>query len=111
MLRGELAPLGLGNDPSLGDADQGIVRLEILAPAVERLIGGDEREPLGIGEIEQRRFDLLFFGHAVPLQLDIESVAEQRREAPATRRREVSLAGYECQIERTAGPATQDDQP
>ena len=86
------------------------MRLEILAPAVERLVGRDERDAVRVGEIEQAGLDLLFFRPAVALQLDVEPVAEHRGEPRAARRSQVRLPGRERVIERPAGPAGQHDQ-
>ena len=44
MLGRELAPVGLGQQAAFGDADQRVMRLVILAPGEERLVGGDERQ-------------------------------------------------------------------
>src|SRR5262249_49096456 len=44
MLGGEAAPVGVGNEPALGYADQSIVGFVVVAGGEERLIGGDERD-------------------------------------------------------------------
>ncbi len=86
------------------------MRLEILAPRIVRLVGGDERQAPGVGEIEQRRLELLFFRQRMALQLDIEPVAEQPGKPFAARRRKLGLAGREREVERPAGSAGQHDQ-
>ncbi len=101
VLRGELPALGLGDQPALGDADQRVVRLMVLADGKIGLVGGDQRNPACIGEIEQAAFGLTLDHHAVALQLDIEPVAEQFLHLPATRLRDVALPGREGEIETT----------
>ena len=91
MLGRKLAPFRFRDQPPFGDADQCIVCLEILAPAVERLVGRDQRDAVRIGKIEQPRLDLFLLGPPVALQLDVEPVAKQRGEAPAARCRQIRL--------------------
>ena len=43
MLGGELAAVGLGDDAALGDGDQRVVGVVVLALGEVRLVGGDER--------------------------------------------------------------------
>src|SRR6185503_620637 len=102
MLGRKLAPLGLGDEATFGDADQRIVRLEVLAPSIERLVAGDERDGVPVSEIEQARLDLFFLRPAVALQLDVEPVAKQRGEPCAARRRKLGLARDQGEVERSA---------
>src|SRR5262249_60798966 len=77
MLVGEAAPVVVGNKPAVGYADQGIVGFVVVAGGEERLIGGDERDASRVGKLDEGGFgDTLGVG-AMPLQLDIEPVAEQ----------------------------------
>ena len=55
VLGGELPAVGLGDHAALGDADQRVVRLVVLALGEERLVGGDQRNALRVGELDQRR--------------------------------------------------------
>src|SRR5436190_24366711 len=103
MLRRELPSLGLGNHAAFCNADQGIVRLEILAPAIERLVRCNERGAVRIGEVEQTGFDLLFFRSPVALQFDVKPVAEQGRELGTPRGSQVRLPGDKREIERPTG--------
>jgi hypothetical protein len=41
------------------------------------VVGADKRHALGIGEVEQRSLDASLGVLAMPLQLDVEAVAEQ----------------------------------
>ena len=98
-------------EPPFGNANERVVRLEVLAPRVERLICRDDREAFRVGEIEQPRLELLLFLQAVALQFDIEPVAEVRCEPRAARRRKLGLPAREREIERSAGAAGERDQP
>ena len=55
VLRRELAPLAVGDQPALGDADQRVVRLVVVARGEKRLVGRDQRHAARIGKIDQRR--------------------------------------------------------
>ena len=110
VLGGELAPIGLGDEPAFGDADQRVMRLVILAGGEERLVGGDERKPARIGELDQRRLDQALGRGAVALQLDIEPVAEQALQHLAAHARQAALAGGDRGIERPARAAGERDQ-
>ena len=91
VLDGELAPVGLAEHAPLGDAEQRVVGLVVVDGREERLVGGDERHALGVGEVDQRRLDGALLGEAVALQLDIEPVAERRLEGrPGATRRDAA---------------------
>ena len=47
MLGRQPPPVVAGDEPSLGDGQQRVVRLEILRMRKERLVGGDERQVEG----------------------------------------------------------------
>ena len=79
MLRGELAPIGIGDDAALGNADQRVVGLIVLDGGEIGLVGRDQRNALVVGELDQRRFGLTLGGHAMALQFDVEPVAEKRQ--------------------------------
>src|SRR5262249_26211438 len=69
-----------------------------------------ERNPALIGECDERRLDLAFDAAAMPLQLNVEPVAEQPLERGAAGLREMALSGGNCRVERSAGAAGQRDQ-
>ena len=52
------------------------MRLEIIGAREVRLVGGDDRQMVVVGEIEQKRLDRPLLRQAMPLKLDIEPVAE-----------------------------------
>ena len=109
VLGRELAPLGFGDEASFGNANQRVVRLVVVGRREQRLIGGDQRNAMRIGEIGERRLGDLV--RAVTLQLDIEPVAEQRGEPRAARGRKLGLPGRDREIERAARSAGERDQP
>ena len=110
MLRGELAPVGLGEDLALGDADQRVMSVVVLAPGEVGLVGRDERNALRIGKLDQRRLGRALGRSAMALQFDIEPVAEQPLQRRAATARKLGLAGRDRRIERPARPAGQRDQ-
>ena len=87
------------------------MRLVIFGRGEKRLVGRDQRDSVGIGEIEQSRLGAALRGGAVALQLDIEPVAEQLHQHCKPRHRQMALAGGDGLIERTARPAGQRDDP
>ena len=91
-------------------ADQRVVGVVILALGEERLVGGDERDVPGIGELDQRAFGGALARRAVALQLDVEPVAEQLLQRRAARAGEIGLPGDDRRIERPARPAGERDQ-
>ena len=76
MLGAQAPALIDGDIASFGDADERVMRLEIVGALEIGLVGGDDREIGGIGKIEQKRLDRPLLRQSVPLQLDIEAVAE-----------------------------------
>ena len=58
-----------------------------------RLVGRDQRQSLGIGEIDQAGLDAALLLDAVALQFDVEPVAEQARQPVAARRRKRRMIG------------------
>ena len=85
VLGRELAALAVGQQPALGDAQQRVVRLVILAGGEERLVGRDKRNAARIGKLDQGRLRRPLGRHAVALQFDIEPIAEQALQRFAAR--------------------------
>ena len=79
--------IGLGDQPPAGDAQQRIVRLVIVIAREIRLVGRNQRQAFGVGEIDQAAFDAALLVDAVALQFDIEAVAEQIGQPIAARGR------------------------
>ncbi len=105
----ELAAVGLGDEAALGDADQRVVGLVVGDGGEIRLVGRDQRDVLGISEIDQHRLGHALVGSAVALQFDIKPVAEQADERIQPRGGELALAGGDGKIERAAGAAGERD--
>ena len=74
------------------------------------LVGRDQRQSLGIGEIDQAGLDAALLVDAVALQFDIEAIAEQIRQPVATPCREGCVIGMQRQRDRPVGAAGQGDQ-
>ena len=110
MIRGQLIAVGLGDQTPAGDAQQRVMGFVIVRGREIRLVGRDQRQSLGIGEIDQAGLGAAFLLDAVALQLDIEPVAEQARQPVAARRRERRLIGIDRQRDRPLGAAGQGDQ-
>ena len=76
MLGAQAAPLVDGDIASLGDADQRVMRLEILLRGEIRFVGRDDGQVEVVSKLEQLRLDRPLLRQAVALKLDIEPVAE-----------------------------------
>ena len=110
MLGGKLAAVGLGDDAPFRDRNQRVVGVVILALGEERLVGGDEGNVPGIGQLDQRAFGGPLARRAVALQLHVQPVAEQLLQGGAARAGEIGLPGDDRRIERPARPAGERDQ-
>ena len=77
VLGGELAAVGVGDQPAFGDRDQRVVRLVVLAGREIRLVGRDQRQALAVGQFDEHRLRDPFVLDTVTLQLDVEPIAEQ----------------------------------
>ena len=106
----QLFAIGLGDQAAAGDTQQRIVRLVIVGAGKIRLVGRDQRQALGIGEIDQAGFDAALLVDAVALQFDIEAVAEQVRQPVAAGRGQRGMIAMQRQRDRTLGAAGQRDQ-
>jgi len=80
MLRRQPPALGHIDRHALGDAQQHVMRLVEIALGEEHVVGRDQRDVLGIGQIDQRALDAVLLGHAMAHQLDIEPVREDPRQ-------------------------------
>ena len=74
------------------------------------LVGRDQRQSLGIGEIDQAGFGAALLVDAVALQFDIEAIAEQASQPVATGCRERCMIAMQRQRDRPVGAAGQRDQ-
>ena len=76
MLRAQAPPLVDRDIASLGDADQRVMRFEIVGGREVRLVGGDDGQMVVVGEVEEQGLGRPLLRQPVPLQFDIEAVAE-----------------------------------
>ena len=65
----------------LGDAEHGVVRGVEMRLGISRGIGCDERQIVGVGEVDQARLGRLLDRLAAPAELDIEAAGEQPDQA------------------------------
>ncbi len=87
------------------------MRLVHILVAEMHIVGGDQRQVLGIGQIDQRRFGGAFFGQAMALQLDIEPVAGNiAANSVQQRRGRFGLAIQQKRVDGTARSAGERDQ-
>ena len=111
VLGRELWPLVVGDQATLGDADQRVMRLVIFLRREQRLVGRYQRNAARVGELDQRGFRHPLGRDAVALQLDIEAIAEQACQRLAAAAGERALPGDDRGIERAAGAAGERNQP
>ena len=62
---------------AFGDAHQGVVRLVHVPVGEHHVVGGDQGKVQPVGEVKHRGLAAELFGHAVALELDIESPGKQ----------------------------------
>ena len=110
MLRRQAAAVGGADQRAFGDAQQRVLRLVVGGGGEIGLVGGDQRQALRIGELEQRRLDAALALQPVALQLDVEPAVEQRREPLQPRFREFRQAERQRPVDRPRRSAGQRDQ-
>ncbi|MBA7479439.1 hypothetical protein ES707_14873 [subsurface metagenome] len=103
----QLVALGLGDQPPAGNTKQRVMRLIIVIAGEIRLVGRNQRQALGIGKVNQPALDAALAVHAMPLQLDIEAVAEHLCQPLAAHRRQFRVAGTERRRNRSVRPTCQ----
>ncbi len=110
MIRRQLVAIGLGDQPAAGDAQQRVMGFIIVGGREIRLIGRHQRQALAIGQIDQRRLGAALAVEAVALQLDIQPVTEQLRQALTANGSQGRLIGIDRKRNwalRTAGQGDQ----
>ena len=80
MLRAQAAPVVNGDIASFGDAEQRVMRLEIVHAREIGLVGRDNGDVEVVGEREQKGLDRALLGQPVALELDVKPVAENALE-------------------------------
>ena len=110
MLGAQAAPVVDRDVASLGDADQRVMRLEILLRGEIGFVGRDDGQVEVISELEQLRLDRPLLRQAVALKLDIEPVAEDRVQRLEPRAGELGIALGERHVDRPFEAAGERDQ-
>ena len=87
MIRCQLLAIGFGNETAAGDTQQRVVRFVIVGGRKIRFVGGDNRNPLAICQIDQSGLNAAFLVEAMTLQFDVEPIAEQAGQPVAARGR------------------------
>ena len=93
------------------DAQQRIVRLVVVGAREVGFVGGNDRNPERIGELQELRLDIVLALEAVALDLDVEAVAERRSKPlqPLLGKRLLSLP--QRAVDGPVGTASERDQP
>ncbi len=71
MIRREAAAVWLVEGDAVADADQRVVRLVHRTRAEEHVVGGHQRQVLGVGKVDQGFLDPLLVAQAMALDLDV----------------------------------------
>ena len=77
VVGGELIAVGFGDQPTASDAQQRVMGFVIVSGREIRLVGRNQRNALGVSEIDQAGLGAALLLDAVALQLDVEAVAER----------------------------------
>ncbi len=110
MLRTQAAPFVDGNVAPRGDADQRIMRFEIVGLREIGLVGGDDRQVEFVSEIEQLRLHRSLLRQTMALDLHIEPVAEDRLKRLDARAGKLGAAVNQRAVDRSFQSAGQRDQ-
>ena len=92
MLGAQAPPLIDRHIASLSNADERVMRLEVIRGGKKRLVGGDERKLHVVGQANQLRLDGSLVWQPVPLDFHVEPVAEQMVQRLETVAGEFSVA-------------------
>ena len=106
MLWRQAAAVVLIEIAALGNAQQRVVCLVVFRIPEIALVGRDERQILVVGDVDELRFDELLARDAMPLKLDIETIAEDVLELLHARCRDGTVVirkGFVDRAVRTAG--------
>jgi len=110
VFRGQAAAIFLGDIAALGDADQRVMRLVHGRIGEERLIGGDQRQVVPIGQFHQLRLDAVFRLQTMALQLDVKAPRKRAGKAAQAGLRLVGLSLGDQPADRSHAAAGQGDQ-
>ena len=110
MLGAQTAPVVDRDIAPFGDADQRVMRFEIVARREIRLVSGDDGQVEIVGKLEQLRLDGALLRQAMALQLDIEPVAEKIVQSFKPRAGKLGIAVGERAVDDALGASGQRDQ-
>ncbi len=105
VVRGQPLAVGVGNHLALSDAEQRILRFPAIPVEKMRVVGGDERQVVAIGETDQPLLAAGLLAAAVPHQLDIEPSRERRSQLGERRLGRLALPFGKRPADRTLRPA------
>jgi hypothetical protein len=111
VLGREAPPVRLHDIGALGDADEGVMRLEHALVGEEHVVGRDQRQVERIGEVDEPALDAVFDVQPMPHQLDIEPAGEDAREPLQRGLCGVILTFRQQPPDGPGGAAGQGDQP
>lgn len=111
MFTRQAAAIILRDKSTVGDAEKRVMRLIHRRAAKMHVVGGHQRQLLGIGQVDQGRFGGALFAKSMALQFDIESAGKHYRQPVEQRRSCIRLPVEEQGVDRAAGTAGQRDQP
>ena len=100
MLGAQAAPVVDRDIGSVGDADQRVMRLEVIGAGEIGFVGSDDGKVQVIGEIEQQGLDRPLLRQTMALKFDIEPVAEDRMKGLCPRAGELGIAVGERGVDR-----------
>ena len=111
VLRRQAAAVLLHDIGAVGHAEQRVMGFVVILVEEEHLIGGDDRQVVVEGRVEQHRLGDPFLAGAVALQFDIEPSGEGLGQLQRQRAGRVLLAGDRQPVDRAIGSAGEGDQP
>ena len=76
MIRGQLPPVSLGQQPAFRNADQRVMSLVIFGLGEHRLVRCHQRDAVSVGEVDEQGFGGALACNPVSLQLDVKPVSE-----------------------------------
>src|SRR5262249_61123972 len=110
MLPGQPAPLVLGAIAPRRDAQERIVRLVVIGGREVSLVGGNDRQRLGVSELDEHGLGLDLVLEAMALQLDVEAITEDLLQGLQPRQGHLLVSFAQGRIDRPIGTTRQYDQ-
>ncbi len=111
MIGREATPVVFGDVAPFRDAQKRVVRVENIAVREVGFVCGDEGRAIVVGPAQELGLDRALSRQAVPLDLDIKALAEDRRERGQALTGERRISGGERFVRRAVGAARKRDQP